>query len=198
MGCGHNRTLCEDQVDAFLNNYCNNVAANPYPSNAPSQCSTTNDVNTITVSPTCSQASTLTITQCRAATLTTTVNPSCTQSQHPVVGLTYRPTSLVTPMESPPPSSSSLESSEKSTQTINTVIVLGLLGLSVVLLAVVTTGWVCTCLIMKKRKNPAQNRYMYNISCLYPTYDRDQSITSECNMHGIELWLGQCHDVVLW
>ena len=56
------------------------------------------------------------------------------------------------PMGSPSLSSST----EKSVQitSMNSATALGvLLALAVVLLAVVTTGWVCTYIIMKKRQN---------------------------------------------
>ena len=36
-------------------------------------------------------------------------------------------------------------------------------------------------------------------SSLYPTFDVDQSTAMQCvYICGIVLWLGKCHDIVLW
>ena len=148
---------CEQEADNFLNSYCKNItlAVN---ATAPS-FSTPNATTTVSPQP---ETQDLEVTPFSTATLTTTVSPSCSRSQQPSA---YQPacicTSSAMPMESPSLSSSSLESTEKSDQTtcMNSAMALGvLLALSVVLLAVVTTGWVCTCLITKKRQSPPQNR----------------------------------------
>ena len=167
LGCGTSiKTECEQKVDDLLNSYCKNIT---FAINATSPCFPTPNA-TAAVSPTHSQHDTqdLEITEFSTATLTTTGSPSCSQPQQPIV---YRPvctcTSSAMPMESPSPSSFSLESTEKSDQTMcmNSALALGallglgaLLALSVVLLAVVAIGWVCTCLIMKKKQSPPQNR----------------------------------------
>ena len=56
----------------------------------------------------------------------------------------------------------------------NNIIVLGaLLGMSVLLLVVVTAGWVWTCLAMKKKeevKSGTQKRYIYISDILHHSY----------------------------
>ena len=132
--------MCEQILDDFLNSFCTNITLatnNTCPIVVPSQTTKTLSV-TMTVSP---------------ATLTTTVR--ALQPTHTCTA------SAISMENSSQSSSSSLESSEKSPQTtcMNSTMALGiLLSLSVVLLAVVTTGWVCTCLIMKKRQSPAEHR----------------------------------------
>jgi hypothetical protein len=128
-----------------------------------------------TVSPTLSQpkhnTQDLATTQYSTATgtLTTTtitISPSCAQS----TSLVYQPVyTCATPPALPTEWSSSLGSSlEPSAQTTctgmnNSVLALGaLLALSLVLLAVVILGWVCSCLIMRKRQTPSEQRYKTN------------------------------------
>ena len=116
----------------------------------------------MTISPTCFQSD---IRDVNPATSYNKVSISYSQSR-PLLSVSYQPECTCTPSAVSTERSSSLDSSlelnEKSIQTTctNSVTALGvLLALAVVLLAVVTTGWVCTCLIMKKRQDPAQKRY---------------------------------------
>lgn len=107
---------------------------------------------TTTVDPQCSTATILTTTVSRWNTTTiqhtTTITPSCN----------VQPSTCI-----PTPNTVSDISSQSScaftSAAVNgiqfTVVdkaIIGLLGLSLLLLVVVTTGWVCTCLITKKRK----------------------------------------------
>ena len=125
VGCTTNvNRECEDEVDEFLNSYCANLTA-------------------IAGLPTASTVdNVITPSQCTQATVTATVTSSCTNS----VGGAFQVTIPISSMESG-------DQSPLTPETNNTpILALGaLLALSMVLLAVVTTGWVCTCLIMKKR-----------------------------------------------
>ena len=161
--CGDMDRACEETLDNFLNSFCKNITLAvtttcPFAvySNA------TKMLNTATTTSPSGPSQLNTLDQCRATTMTTTVSPSCSQSQQSVLNQpACTCTSSAMPMKCPSPSNSSLESTKKSDQTtcMNSATALGaLLALSVVLLAVVTTGWVCTCLIMKKRQSPPQNR----------------------------------------
>ena len=158
-----NESECEKKIDSFLNSYCAcEKDTHAIMTTSPSLPATS---ATTTVSPVHLQSNytqEIMISQCSTATLTATIiSPSCTQS------VVYQPASTcampAVPTEWSSSTGSSLESSKNSIQTTctNSVTALGvLLALAVVLLAVVTTGWVCTCFIMKKRQDPAQNRYM--------------------------------------
>ena len=133
IGCSRNDgQQCEIEVDAFLNSYCADLTAT-------STLPTTSAVDYV-----------VTPSQCTQTTITTTVIPSCTNS----AGGAFQATIPV----------SSVESGDRSPLTAETnnapIVALGaLLGLFVVLLAVVTTGWVCTCLIMKKRETAQSSAY---------------------------------------
>ena len=116
----------------------------------------------MTISPTCSQPD---IRDVNPATSYNKVSISYSQSR-PLLLVSYQPECTCSPSAVFTERSSSLDSSlelnEKSIQMtcMNSVTALGvLLALAVVLLAVVTTGWVCTCLIMKKRQDSTQNKY---------------------------------------
>ena len=161
--CGNMDRACERTLDNFLNRFCKDITLMatttcPFAVNS----NATKMLNTATTASPSGPSQLNTLDQCRATTMTTTVSPSCSQSQQSVLSQpACTCTSSAMPMESLSPSSSSLELTEKSDQTtcMNSAMVLGvLLALSVVLLAVVTTGWVCTCLTMKKRQSPPQNR----------------------------------------
>ena len=141
-------TECEQKTDSFLNSYYarekDTHAVMTTSTSLPATSATT------TVSPTFLQPS---------YTQDLTITPSCTQSV--VCQPVY--TSAMPGIPTERSSSHSLKSCEKNAQTMctNSIMALGiLLALAVVLLAVVTIGWVYTCLIMKKRQDPAQNRYM--------------------------------------
>ena len=135
----------KEQVVTFVKNHCASATPTmeiPATNYTSSQCIMA--TSTVTATSACSQfvmaVSQQTI-QCSTATTTTAISPSCAQPH--------------------PGSSHSTITSLKSEVNITPLAVLGaLLGLSVVLLAVVTTGWVWTCCLMKKRgeKNLAQNR----------------------------------------
>ena len=159
--CGRNKTACEQKLDNFLNSFCKNITlavTTTCPFVVPSDNNRTTKMLNVATTATPTPSHLNTLDQCRTTIMTTTVSLSCSQSQQPSA---YQPactcTSSAMSMESPPPSSSGLESSEKSAQTtcMNSAVALGaLLALSVLLLAVVTIGWVCTCLITKKRQSP--------------------------------------------
>ena len=85
---------------------------------------------------------------------TTSVTPTLSHSQPQHSVLVESPTSLSVT------STSSLEATERGVCTNSLAILGALLGISIVLLAVVTAGWVCTCVIMKKKQSPAENRYL--------------------------------------
>ena len=118
--------VCEYKVDKYLNNYC--ASAIPAAINTPST----------TMTP-------ITPSQCIVTTTTTvsTVTPSCT---NPPRFITNEITLPVPPIEN---QSKQFATEETSTPTI----ILGsLFGLSILILAIVTFGWVYTCWIMKERK----------------------------------------------
>ena len=137
-GCSNtNGRLCEDAVDAFLNSYCANLTAAVIPTLPPTASAVSNVI---------------TPSQCTQATMTTTVTvtPSCTNS----AGGTFQVTIPI----------SSVNSGDQSPFTAETndapILVLGaMLGLSVLLLAVVSTGWVCTCLVIKNREVATSSAY---------------------------------------
>ena len=114
-------------------------------------------------------------------TVTTTVDPQCptdtilttTVSQQNTTTIIIQHTTTITPSPStcnvkpstctPTPNTVTDISSQSScpcmTAAVNGIqfaafdkVIVGLLGLSLLLLVVVTTAWVCTCLITKKRK----------------------------------------------
>ena len=132
IGCSRNDgQQCEIEVDAFLNSYCADLTAI-------STLPTTSAVDYV-----------VTPSQCTQTTVTTTVTPSCTNS-----GGTFQVTIPILSMESEDRSSLASETNNAP------ILALGaLLGLFVVLLAVMTTGWVCTCLIMKKRETAQSSAY---------------------------------------
>ena len=129
---------CEE-LDAVLKEFCANITP-------------TVEIPTINCPP-------ITPSQCSMATSTTTIRSACSQS------ITATTTIKVSPSCSQPhPASSHQKTTNQSlfkseVNSTSTAILGALLGLSVVLLAVVTTGWVWTCWTMKKRENSmAQNR----------------------------------------
>ena len=129
---------CEDEVDAFLNSYCADLAA----------------LAAATPPPTLHPA--ITPSQCTQATLTTTVIPSCT---NPAAGggNSFQITIPISDSANSGESDQSLLTVE--TDSVPILVLAALLGLSVLLLAVVSTGWVCTCLIMKKREISLSSAY---------------------------------------
>ena len=131
---------CEDEVDAFLNSYCADLAAltaaTPPPTLPPTAVN-----NAITPS------------QCTQATLTTTVTPSCT---NPAAG---GGNSFQVTIPIPDSGESDQSPLTIETGSVPILILAALLGLSVLLLAAVATGWVCTCLIMKKREISLSSAY---------------------------------------
>ena len=157
--------MCEQKLDNFLNSFCKNTtlaATTTCPFVVPNDSNQTTKMLNVTTAATSTPSQLNTLDQCTTTIMTTTVSPSCSRSQQPSV---HQPvctcTSSAMPIKSPSPSISSLESTEKSAQTTctNYAVALGaLLALAVLLLAVVTTGWVCMCLNMKKRQSPPQNR----------------------------------------
>lgn len=130
---------CEEEVDAFLNSYCADLTAL---------------TAATTPSPTTAASNAITPSQCTQATLTTTVTPSCTNS---VVGGGNGFQVTI------PDSVNSGESDQLpltvETGSVPVLVLAALLGLSVLLLAVVSTGWVCTCLVMKKREISLSSAY---------------------------------------
>jgi hypothetical protein len=148
IGCSSttNDRECEDEVDAFLNSYCADLAA-----------LTAAATTSPTLPPTITTTTTaITPSQCTQATLTTTVTPSCTNSATPG-GTSFQVTIPIIP-----DFENSGDQSPLTTGEIDNVpiLILGaLLGLSVLLLAVVSTGWVCTCLIVKKREISLSSAY---------------------------------------
>ena len=143
---------CEDKVDKYLNNLCAKIT---------SMVTLFNITNTTvtTVTQPCPMSTngvswmTTTNTPKTTCTNRSTCNPSGSQystttSHRQTASTTHTPTQ-----------------STESQSAVNTmpVQVLGaLLGLSMVLLVIVTTGWVCTCLFMKNSKvkmNCVQDRY---------------------------------------
>ena len=126
---------CEDEVDAFLNSYCADLAA----------------LAAVTPPPTLHP--TITPSQCTQATLTTTVTPSCT---NPAAG---GGNSFQVTIPIPDSGESDQLPLTVETGSVPTLVLAALLGLSVLLLAVVSTGWVCTCLVMKKREISLSSAY---------------------------------------
>ena len=134
-GSGNNNNTtakeeCEMKVDTFLNDHCKSIATT-----TDQQCANT----TVTMDPT----------QCSATDKTTvlytqivTVNLTCTQSSS-TASFDQTTTTLTRPL-------SSKMALNNGISTTN-IALAALLALSVVVLAVVTTGWVCTCLVTKKR-----------------------------------------------
>ena len=158
-------TECEQKIDSFINSYytCEkdtHAVMTTYTSPSLPATSATTAVSPVHLQSNYTQETT--INQCSTATLTATIiSPSCTQS------VVYQPASTcampAVPTEWSSSTGSSLESSKNSIQItcMNSVMALGvLLALAVVLLAVVTTGWVCTCFIIKNRQDSAQNWYV--------------------------------------
>ena len=127
---------CEDEVDAFLNSYCADLAA----------------LAAVTPPPTLHP--TITPSQCTQATLTTTVvTPSCT---NPAAGGGNSFQVTIPILDSGESDQSPLT---VETGSVPILVLAALLGLSVLLLAVVSIGWVCTCLIMKKREISLSSAY---------------------------------------
>ena len=134
IGCNTNNQQCENEVDAFLNSYCADLVATPPPPPPPTTGAD--------ISPT----------QC---TLTTTVTPTCTNTA--AGGGSFQVTIPISDSANSGDQSESALSAETNDAPL---LVLGaLMGLSVVLLAVVSTGWVCTCLIMKRREIALSSAY---------------------------------------
>ena len=127
---------CENEVDAFLNSYCADLASLAAATPPPP-----------TLHPT------ITPSQCTQATLTTTVTPSCT---NPVAG---GGNSFQVTISIPDSGESDQSPLTVETGSIPILVLAALLGLSVLLLAVVSIGWVCTCLIMKKREISLSSAY---------------------------------------
>ena len=145
-------TACEEILDDFLNSFCNNITH------------ATNNICPIAVlsQTTKTRSSTMTVSPATLATTVRALQPTCTCTA-----------SAMSVESSSQSSTSSLESSGKCPQTtcMNSAMALGvLLALAVVLLAVVTTGWVCICLIMKKRQDPAQNKLVHIQLCFAYIY----------------------------
>ena len=139
-GCSNtNGQQCEDAVDAFLNSYCANLTAAVIPTLPP----TASAVSNVITPSQCTQAT-------YTMTTTVTVTPSCTNSADGTFQVTI-----------PISSMNSGDQLPLTTETNNTpILVLGAtLGLSVLLLAVVSTGWVCTCLVMKNREVATSSVY---------------------------------------
>ena len=128
---------CEKQVDGFLNNYC----ASATPSIDLVTMPTTNNI-----------------------TVTETVRrdeASISQTDAPIQSRITTFIATVTETTTPEQSMGARSSFNLVMDSTPLAVLGALLGLSVVLLAVVTTGWVWTCCVMKKRgekKSPVQNR----------------------------------------
>ena len=135
-----NKSICENKVDAHLNNLCKYKT---------SVVTTFDITNTTTTTPQ----------SCPIITETVCITTSSTQ--------------LVTDYATSNLSIASIQPMERQSlgnlaaNTLPVLILGALLALSILLLLIVTTGWVCTCVSMKKRKVKksscfVQSRY-YNI-----------------------------------
>jgi hypothetical protein len=134
---------CEEITNIlFFSNYCNSTLCPNITTIIDSYCNTTTVSPTASVSP--SKAYTSTIQRNKIVTV------SPTTCVHPP---TSTPTWLnTTTTNSEGQSSCTCKTTVNDLLKAVDIAIRGLLGLSLVLLVVVTIGWVCTCIITKKRK----------------------------------------------
>lgn len=160
-GCANNNA-CEEQVDAYLNSYCASATASTTTINGGPTTTVTliEAALTLTQTETITSTSRTTVTDTREAAATVTVTSTCVLSA---------PGSQCSALAS---TNSNAELLAQSNSNHKSVLALGaLLALSVVVLLVVTVGWVCTCFAVKKKdrtKTLEQLRWAKEWKYLWP------------------------------
>ena len=155
VDCSDDRQ-CEVEVDAFLDNYCASATFTNTVTTThmiTTTITSTQPATTVTqhqtVTSTSTTTSTLTVAETRITTTSITVSPSCSPSPPSQCSQTCPPSPPSQHSESAT-TNAILYDDTKTTQI--PMLALGALsGLSVVLLVVVTAGWVWTCSNMRKR-----------------------------------------------
>ena len=135
-GCANNMA-CEEQVDAYLNSYCKSALPSTVTAGPTVTVTTTHASTTITETATVTTVSTTSITTTSTKTVYSTCSPSgeCNLSG-------TNSTALLAP----------------STASQKPTLVLGaLLGLCIVALLIVTTGWIWTYSVLKRNARTDDN-----------------------------------------
>ena len=158
--CGTNEGRCERRVSTFLDNYCSSNT----PSTSTTRCLTTTDTQIVTTTLPCQTVTTTQPCQIvtRQLTSTTTVpvtvSPTCTDTTADFVKSTQTHTNTTTTYESLEKNGNKFEMSTGSASGAPTAVLGVLFGLSMILLVVVTTGWVWTLWKMKKKTSEKASR----------------------------------------